>query len=314
MSPSNELASVEDLVVAARSFASASRSNSTKRAYASDWRDFERWASVRNFDPLPADPAVVALYITDLASRLKPSTITRRLASISVVHQQAGYPSPTRDEEVRSISTGIRRTLGTAQREAAPLSLGDLRAMLAHLPDTVRGARDRALLVVGFAGAFRRSELVALDVGDLDRREEGVLASVRRSKTDQEGGGRQVALPYGKDRHTCPVTALDAWMVAAELHEGPLFVAVDRHGHLGGRLTPASVNLIVKDAAQRARLDPARLSGHSLRAGFATTAAAAGASERAIANQTGHRSMNVLRRYVRHGSAFTDNAATQIGL
>lgn len=305
---------MEDLVASARTFAAASRSSSTKRAYATDWRDFEAWATARGFDSLPAAPAVVALYITDLAARLKPSTISRRLAAISVAHQQAGHPSPTSHEEVRAITTGIRRTLGTAPREAAPLSLGDLRSMLAHLPDTVLGTRDRALLLVGFAGAFRRSELVGINISDLQRREEGIVVTVRRSKTDQEGEGRRVALPIGRDHHTCPVTAVETWCSEAGITDGPLLRSIDRHGRMGGRLTPGAVNLIVKSAARRARLDPEMISGHSLRAGFATTAAAAGASERAIAAQTGHRSMNVLRRYVRHGSVFTDNAATQIGL
>lgn len=312
--PSATPESIEDLISSARAFAEASRSENTKRAYASDWRDFSAWTTARGFDPLPADPAVVALYVTDLASRLKPSTISRRLAAISVVHQQAGHPSPTAHEDVRAITTGIRRTLGTAPREAAPLSLGDLRSMLAHLPDTLTGCRDRALLLVGFAGAFRRSELVAIEIDDLQTRDEGTVVSVRRSKTDQEGEGRRVALPYGRERHTCPVTAIDEWRERAAITTGRLFRSVDRHGRIGEALTPGAVNSIVKSAARRARLDDSALSGHSLRAGFATTAAAAGASERAIAAQTGHRSMNVLRRYVRHGSVFTDNASTQIGL
>ncbi len=186
--------------------------------------------------------------------------------------------------------------------------------MLAHLPDTMIGTRDRALLLVGFAGAFRRSELVAIDIADLQSREEGIVVTVRRSKTDQEAAGRHVALPLGRAHHSCPVRAIDVWRRAVGISEGPLFWSIDRHGRVGGRLTPAAVNLIVKSAARGANLDAEMLSGHSLRAGFATTAAAAGASERAIAAQTGHRSMNVLRRYVRHGSVFTDNAATQLGL
>lgn len=294
--PTTVPAAIEDLVASARTFAAANRATSTKRAYMSDWRDFAAWTDRHGYQSMPADPAVVALYITDLASRLKPSTITRRLAAISVAHKQAGHPTPTSHNDVRAISTGIRRTLGSAQREAAPLSVGDLRSMLAHLPDTLIGQRDRALLLTGFAGALRRSELVAIHVGDLQPREEGLAITLHRSKTDQEGAGRQVALPYGHDHHTCPVRAIAAWREAAGIETGPLFRAVDRHGRLGDeQLRPGAVNLIVKTAAVRARLDPTQFSGHSLRSGFCTTAAAAGATERAIATQTGHRSMNVLR-------------------
>lgn len=287
----------------------------TKKAYTSDWRDFTAWAERHGYESMPADPAVVALYITDLASRLKPSTISRRLAAISVAHKRAGHPTPTGHADVRALSTGIRRTLGSAQREASPLSMGDLRATLAHLPDTLIGRRDRALLLTGFVGALRRSELVAIDVDDLQQRDEGFVLTLHRSKTDQEGVGRQVALPYGHDHHTCPVRAIGAWRDAAGIEDGALFRAVDRHGRVGGeQLHPGSVNLIVKAAVAGARLDPTQFSGHSLRAGFCTAAAAAGASERAIATQTGHRSMNVLRGYIRIGSLFTDNAATQLGL
>lgn len=204
--------------------------------------------------------------------------------------------------------------MGTAQREASPLSLGDLRTILVHLPDNISGLRDRALLLTGFAGALRRSELVGIDVEHLQHRPEGLLLTVQRSKTDQEGAGRYIALPHGRDRHTCPVRATEAWIEAANLEAGALFRTVDRHGNVGKRLQSGAVSLIVKSCAERAHLDPVPLSGHSLRAGFATTAAANGATERAIANQTGHRSMDMVRRYVRHGSVFTDNAVGTLGL
>ena len=305
---------VIDLVASARTFAENTRSANTKSAYDSDWRHFTEWTAAHGFESLPAEPAAVAMYITDLAASHKPATITRRLAAISVRHQQAGVESPTRHQEVRAISTGIRRTLGTAQREASPLSLGDLRAILAHLPDTIGGLRDRALLLTGFAGALRRSELVGLDLDDVQTRDEGLVLMLRRSKTDQQGAGERVALPHGRDRHTCPVRAIQTWRDAAELQEGALFRSVDRHGNVGSRLSGGAVSLILKSAAQRARIDPVMLSGHSLRAGFATTAAANGATEQAIANQTRHRSMSVLRRYIRHGSVFTDNAVGTLGL
>lgn len=245
---------------------------------------------------------------------LAPATITRRLAAISVQHQRHGLVSATTDPRVREIVRGIRRTVGTAQDGATPLSLGDLRRIIARLPDTVTGVRDRAVLLVGFAGALRRSELVGLNACDVEERAEGLILQLRRSKSDQEGAGRQVALPYGRERDTCPVRALRDWQATGGVTEGALFRSVDRHGNVGSRLSGRGVTLIVQRTALAAHLEPARRSGHSLRSGFATTAAANGASERRIAVQTGHRSMEVLRRYIRHGTVFSDNAVGDLGL
>ena len=305
---------LETLARSAESFAASARSKATIRAYVSDWKHFTCWCADNGFNSLPADPGTVALYVADLASQCKPSTISRRLASISIIHKSSGHSSPTADTRVQNVTRGIRRRLGTAQSEARPLVIGDLRRMLAHLPDTVAGARDRALFLVGFAGAFRRSELVAIDLDDLERREEGIVVHLRRSKTDPEATGREVALPRGNDPHTCPIAAIDAWIERAVITDGALFRSVDRHGNVGDRLTGQSVTLVIRRAATVAKIEDSQLSGHSLRAGFATTAAANGASEAAIARQTGHRSMEVLRRYIRHGTVFTDNAVTQVGL
>jgi len=305
---------VPDLVTQAAAYAAATRAPGTLRGYATDWRHFVAWTEGHGVAALPAAPATVALYVTALASTHKPATITRRMAAISVQHQRTGLPSPTTDPRVREILRGMRRTVGVAQRQAAPVTIGDLRRMIAHLPDTTAGRRDRSLLLVGFAGALRRSELVGIDVDDLAEREQGLLVTVRRSKSDQEAAGRQVALPFGRDPHTCPVTALQSWLTTAPITTGAVFRSVDRHGRIGGRLSDRGVVLIIKRAAQRAGLDPAAYSGHSLRAGFATTAAANGASERRIAVQTGHRSMEVLRKYIRAGTVFSDNAVSDLGL
>ena len=187
--------------------------------------------------------------------------------------------------------------------------------MVAHLPRDAAGTRDRAVLLVGFAGAMRRCELVGLDVADLQPRDEGMVVIPSVSKTDQEGQGRRIAPAYGTDPETCPVTAVRAWMEMAGINEGSVIRSVDRHGNIGaGWLDAKAVSLIVKRAAQRAGMDPTSYSGHSLRAGFVTSAAVNGASERAIAAHTGHRSMEVLRGYVRHATVFTDNAATMLGL
>lgn len=299
----------------AANYASKSRSEATVKAYTSDFTDFATWCEQHGLDSLPATPETVTRYITNLAEDRRPSTITRRLSSISVVHKTLGHPSPTSAPAVHDVMTGIRRSLGTAPAEARPISLGDLHAMLAHTPATTIGLRDRAVLLVGFAGGLRRSEIVAVNVEDLDAHEQGLAVRIRRSKTDQEARGREIALPYGTHQHTCPVRAIAAWRTRGDIDDGPLFRSVDRHGNVSPtRLSAQSINLIVKRAAERADIEQSHLSGHSLRAGFATTAAANGATERAIANQTGHQSMNVLRGYIRRGSLFVDNAATHLGL
>lgn len=310
-----EVAVLDGLAAAAVGFANANRSAATVRAYGSDWRHFEAWCVAHGRVALPAEAETVVLYVTDLAGSFRPSTITRRLAAISVYHRRHGLESPTGSTAVREVMKGIRRSLRVAPQQAAPAVIGEIRRMVAHLPTDTAGMRDRAMLLVGFAGALRRSELVGLDIADLTDRAEGIAVTLRTSKTDQEGQGRQVAIPYGRDPETCPVTALHAWLAAAGITGGPVFRPVDRHGNITPtRLSDRAVALVVKRAAARAGLDPDRYSGHSLRAGFATTAGANGAPERAIAAQTGHKSMEVLRRYVRHGSLFTDNAATMIGL
>jgi len=313
--PSSPPVALQLLAEEALAYANANRSVATHRAYASDWAHFTAWTDRHGLSSLPAAPETIALYATDLASTHRPSTITRRLAAIAIHHRRAGMDPPTSAPGVREVMNGIRRSLTVTQREAAPALIGQIRKMVANLPHDIGGTRDRALLLVGFAGAMRRSELVGLDMADLIPREEGIAVTIRSSKTDQEGQGRQVALPNGRDPDTCPVIAVGTWIDVAAISDGPLFRPIDRHGNVSPtRLSDRAVSLVVKRAAERAGLDPTLYSGHSLRAGFATTAAANGAPERAIANQTGHKSMEVLRRYVRHGSLFTDNAATMLGL
>lgn len=306
------------LSVRAMSYAKKARSSATLRAYRSDWQHFEQWATSNGHEALPAAPTTVAEYLTDLADAgSKPSTISRRVASISVAHETANYPTPTTDVAVKVVITGIRRDRGTTPREAAPITLTELRRMMAATPtDSTIGLRDRALLLVGFALGARRSELVALDVDDLTEHADGLQVRVRRSKVDQEGRGDTRALPYGSSADTCPVRALTAWLEAAGIEEGPIFRGVTRHGTVrSGRLNAAVVAQVVKARAEAAGLDPTRFSGHSLRAGFVTEAARRGASERAISRQTGHAPNSaVLRRYVRHADAFTENAATALGL
>ena len=211
------------------------------------------------------------------------------------------------------VCRGIKRQVGTAQNGAAPLLVTDLRAIVARLPGTTIGRRDRALLLVGFAGAFRHSELVGIDVADVELRDEGMVIAVRRSKTDQDGEGTTVGIPFGRDPSFCPVGALRAWLKASEVNEGPVFRPVDRHGHVADqRLSAAAVAGVVKRAVRMIGLEAGKYSGHSLRAGFATSAAMANVSDRVIMRQTRHRSVRVLERYIRDGSLFRENAAAAV--
>lgn len=288
----------------------------TLKAYRSDWKDFEAWCQTHGQAALPASPETVALYLSDLANRCKTSTLHRRISAISQAHQAAKFEPPTRSALVKNLWSGIRRAKGTAQAGKEPLLTPDIRVMIGSIrKGTLKSIRDRALLLLGFAGAFRRSELVSLDFEDLRFTREGLTVILRRSKTDQEGEGRKVGIPYGSCPDTCPVRALEDWLREAGIAYGSLFRPINRHGQMkGDRLTDQSVALIVKGAAEAAGLDPSHFSGHSLRAGLATQAAMAGVSERAIMAQTGHRSPMMVRRYIRDGSLFRENAAASLGL
>jgi len=231
---------------------------------------------------------------------------------ISQAHKAADLPSPTTSSLVRRVHAGVRRSLGTAQ---APALVSDLKQMLQALPGTRVGLRDRAVLLLGFAGAFRRFELVSLDVADLEFSQAGLVVTLRKSKTDQEGKRRRIGIPYGSSEATCPVRSLQVWLAAARITDGPVFRSLDTFQHVQpARLSDKAVALIVKRRAKAVGLDPARYAGHSLRAGLATSAAAAGASEQLIMAQTGHRSADMVRRYIREGNLWRENAAVIAGL
>jgi site-specific recombinase XerD len=320
LTPADALVSPERqrLSEQARAYVDASKAPNTLRAYRADWADFHTWCAAHGEQPLPAAPDAVARYLADHAETLKASTLQRRLTSIAVAHRYAGLPSPADAPLVQETLKGIRRTKAragetVARKEAAVTAI--IRRMVTALPDTLAGARDRAILLLGFAGALRRSELVALDLDDLRFTHEGLVITLRRSKTDQEGQGEEKGIPYGSNPDTCPVRAVRRWLELAAIAPGPIFAPIDRHGRIRpARLCPQGVAIIIKRAAERAGLDPAQFAGHSLRAGLATAAAEAGVSERSIMSQTGHRSVAVARRYIRRGSLFRDNAAAQVGL
>ena len=216
---------------------------------------------------------------------------------------------------MRNTLKGIRRTIGTATKPKTAALTDDIRSMVDAADDGTIGARDSALILLGFAGAFRRSELVGLDIEDCAFGKDGLTVTLRRSKTDQDGTGRKIGIPYGSNPETCPVRTIQAWIELAALSSGALFPAINRHGQVqAGRLSGIDVARVVKKLALRAGLDAKAYAGHSLRAGHATSAAIAGASERSIMNQTGHRSVQMVRRYIREGSLFRENSAGKLGL
>ncbi len=320
---------LEALRVATGEHIARSKSEATKRAYATAFGAFELWCHRYELSALPAAPDTVACYLTALAARdAAVATLRTRIVAISQAHKAAGLPSPTQSETVRRTMAGIARAKGTRQRQVAPLRTGALKAMLAATPeDVIIGVRDRAILLIGFAGGFRRSELAALDAEDLRFVESGVDILIRRSKTDQEGAGRTIGIVGGRHKATNPVLALRRWITVSGVTTGPLFLRIrpnsrpdtKRQRFPTGTTTPRRLSAqgiarVVQRAAARAGLDPAQFAGHSLRSGFATEAAAQGASERAIMRQTGHRSLEMVRRYIRDGDRYRDNASTYLGL
>jgi site-specific recombinase XerD len=292
------------------------KARNTIRGYRSDWRQFEHWCGEHGLHALPSSPETIAGYLADRAGALKVSTLEHHLSAIAKAHKAAGLSSPVKENMlIAETLKGIKRVDGMAPVQKAPVLTEDLRLMLRHTPAGMIGIRDRALLLGGFAGAFRRSELVSLDVSDLAFTGEGLLITLRRSKTDQEGQGRSIALPFGSNASTCPVKAMRAWLETAIITEGPVFRSIQKGGRVReARLSDKSVANVVKRYACAAGLDPAIYSGHSLRAGLVTSAARSGVPERVIMRQTGHKSIDMVLKYVRQANAFTENAVNALGL
>lgn len=283
---------------------SASLSEGTKRGYQHDIDQFEAWGGT-----IPASPETIAAYLAHLSSTYKTATIMRRVTALSKAHEAIGAANPTKSEIVKATMRGIKRTLGAASREAKPVLREDLFQILECMGSSSKDMRDKALLLLGFAGAFRRSELVGLDVADAEHVRQGIVITLRRSKTDQTGAGRKIGIPFGRSKW-CPVKQLTEWLDHGNIAAGPLFRGINRHGHVADqRLSGEAVCVIVKQRAAAAGFDPIGYSGHSLRAGLATSAAMAGASAWKIRQQTGHASDAMLNRYIRDGDMFTSNAA-----
>ncbi|WP_246410686.1 site-specific integrase [Methylobacterium fujisawaense] len=292
----------------AKAYAGASRSDRTRAAYSSALGVFVTWCREAGADPMPADPLTVAAYVAHLADTgRKPATIDLHVAAIAAAHRAGGFDNPTASEAVKATIRGARRALGTRQTRKAPATAETLRKMLRKIPDGPAGLRDRALILLGFAAALRRSELVALDVADLERVPDGIIVHVRRSKTDQEGAGQEIAVPRGAKLKPCE--ALDAWLKVAGITAGPVFRAVGKGGAVSAeRLTDRSVADIVKRHASAAGLDASLFSGHSLRAGFVTSALAAGADVLKVMHVTRHTAVTTLQKYDRRARAFDDHA------
>ena len=316
-----------DLVATGAGLAANRHAEATRRAYLGDFSHFAEWCADTaartgsSLVSLPAAPETVWLYLTalveaDNAAGYRVSTLERRLSAIKWVHDTSGHPSPTSHTRVRELMAGIRRTYGARAERRDPITTDQLTAMVDGLDlDSLAGLRDRAVLLLGYAGAFRRSELAGLRREQLRRTGDGVVVELGRTKDDQEAKGRDVGIPAFAGSPLCPVTAVDAWLAAASITEGPIFRRVSRYQTLGARaLAPATVATIVKRCAAAAGIPPDRLSGHSLRAGHATTAARNGAPDRTIMRQTGHKRTETLDTYVRTATVFVDNSADYLDL
>lgn len=313
----------------AAAFAANSRAAGTTRGYARDFADFAGWCAAAGLASLPASEHTIGCYLAASAGRLKPATLERRLSAILVTHRQAGFALDRRAAAIADVLAGIRRTLGTAPAQKAALEPEDVRDLVAALPDTLMGLRDKALILLGFAGGFRRGELAALRLGDLVFTSEGLAVVVRRGKEDQEGAGFLKGIGFGAHAATCPVRAVRRWILAARLSAGPLFIRCDRHGNPqpgAGGISGQSVALILKRAAEqagrrrgwnRAQRESwaATLAGTSLRAGYVTTAAEAGRTSLQICDMTGHKTgSRALARYIRKGNLFRNGGSDGLGL
>jgi integrase len=319
------------IVERAKHYSEAAKAPNTRRAYAADWRHFEQWCKAHGANPLPASAGTVAAYLAAHGGTLKVSTLGRRLAAIRAVHTYSGRPIDLATPAFRDVWAGIRREHGTHPARKRALVTADLRKAVAALPDSVIGLRDRALLLIGFASAMRRSELASLVGGDASGHrvtftDNGLLIELGKSKSDQEGEGAILGIPFGSHAETCPVRALRTWLEASGIVTGPVFRRVTRHGHVGNEaMTGHGIALAVKRAVFRAALADGHskreayalaetVGGHSLRAGFVTAADAAGAPISKIMQHARHARFETTRGYMREADAFRGNAASYLGL
>ena len=298
----------------------SSKAINTVRAYKSDFKDFGLFCVQNGFKNLPSDPKIVSLYLTHLSSKeVKLSTIKRRLVSIGVIHKMKGHYLDTKHPVIIENLMGIKRRKGTVQKGKKPILINDLKMILKVIDEQniqdIKKLRDKSIILIGFSGGFRRNEIVSLDYEDLDFVHEGLKITVKRSKTDQFGEGSIKALPYFEDSIYCPVTILQRWLNISKISKGALFRRFSKGSKLTSyRLTDQTVALLVKSYLNKAGIDSKNYSGHSLRSGFATSAAESGAEERSIMAMTGHKSTEMVRRYIKEANLFKNNALSKIKL
>ena len=296
-----------------------SKANNTLRAYKSDFKDFGAFCAKHGFNSMPTEPKVVSLYLTHLSANSKISTLKRRLVSIGVVHKLKGHYLDTKHPAIIENLMGIKRKKGSIQTGKKPILISHLKQIINVIDEQkiekIKKLRNKALILVGFSGGFRRTELVSIDYEDLDFVEEGVKITLRKSKTDQFGEGQIKGLPYFTNEKYCPVTSLKNWIYLSKIKTGPIFRRFAKGSILTGhRLTDQSVVLIIKECLKLAGIENQNYSGHSLRSGFATVAAESGADERSIMTMTGHKTTQMVRRYIRDANLFNNNALNKIKL
>ena len=298
----------------------SSKANNTIRAYKSDFNDFGLFCAQNGFKSLPSEPKIVSLYLTHLSSKnVKMSTLKRRLVSIGVIHKLKGHYLDTKHPSIIENIMGIKRRKGSIQKGKKPLLINSLKLLINVIDESsneeIKKLRDRSIILIGFSGGFRRNEIVSLDYDDLDFVTEGVKINLKRSKTDQFGEGSVKGLPYFDNSQYCPVITLKKWIEASNIDSGPLFRRFTKGSKLTeSRLTDQTVALLIKKYLKLEGLDSKNYSGHSLRSGFATSAAESGAEERSIMAMTGHKSTEMVRRYIKEANLFKNNALNKIKL
>jgi len=295
-----------------------SKADNTIRAYKSDFNDFGLFCAQNGFKSLPSEPKIVSLYLTQLSTKnVKISTIKRRLVSIGVIHKLKGHYLDTKHPLIVENLMGIKRRKGSIQNGKKPLLINNLKKIINVIDEQkkekIKILRDRTIILIGFSGGFRRNEIVSLDFDDLDFVEEGLKINIKRSKTDQFGAGSTKGLPYFENSQYCPVVSIKKWIEISKINSGALFRRFTKGSNLSEkRLTDQTVALLIKEYLGLAGIDSTNYSGHSLRSGFATSAAEAGAEERTIMAMTGHKSTEMVRRYIKNADLFKNNALNKI--
>ena len=295
----------------------SSKANNTLRAYKSDFKDFGAFCAKHGLDSLPTEPKIVSLYLTYLSKNSKISTLKRRLVSISMVHRLKGHYLDTKHPIIIENLMGIKRVKGSIQKGKKPILINHLKSIINVIDqqkiNEIKKSRDKTMVLVGFGGGFRRTELISIDHEDLEFVPEGVKITLKRSKTDQFGEGMVKGLPYFTNEFYCPVINLKKWLELSKIKSGPIFRRFAKGSVLtNNRLTDQSVVLFIKDYLNLAGIENKNYSGHSLRSGFATVAAESGADERSIMAMTGHKTTQMVRRYIREANIFKNNALSKI--